>query len=363
MKVKNQLLSLKAYQPGLSTDEIKKRYGLTKVFRLDANENPYGCSPRVAEALSQHLGEMSLYPDGTTLSLRQELAERLEIAPQSLLFGNGLDEVIQIISRALLSPGTNIVMASPTFPQYRHHAIIEGAGVKEIPTINGRHDLEKMRLAIDDQTRIAWVCNPNNPTGTYINETELTTFMEGVPEETLVIVDEAYIDFVSAVDFPNALPLLKRYKNLMFLRTFSKAYGLASFRVGYAVGNPELIQQLEVTRLPFNTNRFGQLAAVAALGDEAFLTECVAGNRKTLESFSTFCDQYGIDYYPSETNFIYIKTNVPNDFYEALLQRGYAVRPFPTGIRVTMPKLDDCEEFLFHMKDIVLGRTRHLRTS
>lgn len=353
MIIKNQLLSLKAYEPGKTVEEIKNAYGLEKLIKLNSNENPYGCSEMVSEAMTMVTEQYALYPDGAATLLRDRVANQLNVNPHGLIFGSGLDEVIQIISRSLLTTGTNIVMASPTFTQYRLHAVIEGADVKEVPTINGIHDLDQMLLQIDKQTRIVWLCNPNNPTGTYVTDTALKTFLEEVPKETLVILDEAYYEFVTAEDYPNSLPLLEKYPNLMILRTFSKAYGLAGFRVGYGIGNPELIQMLEVTRLPFNTNRLGQIAAVAAFDDKVFLGNCLDKNRQGLKEFFVFCDQNNIDYYPSQANFIFIKTNQAHHLFEQLLQRGFIVRPFPNGVRITIGKEEDNKQLLFQLQDII----------
>lgn len=204
------------------------------------------------------------------LNFWTQVAKHLGVKTEQLLFGSGLDEVIQMISRALLHEGTNVVMANPTFSQYHHHAVIEGAEVREVPLKDGVHDLDAMLQQVDDQTKIVWICNPNNPTGTYVEKQKLLSFLESVPKSALVIMDEAYYEYAGAEDYPQTLPLLEKYENLMVLRTFSKAYGLAAFRIGYAVGNTELIGQLEVARLPFNTSTVAQSVALAALEDQAF---------------------------------------------------------------------------------------------
>ncbi|RDI42996.1 histidinol-phosphate transaminase [Falsibacillus pallidus] len=342
MKWKTEILNLKAYQPGKSIDEVKKKYGLEKITKLASNENPFGCSPVVEQMLMEYKPVRAIYPDGYAASLRQTVADHLDVSEKQLIFGNGSDEVIQIISRGLLKPGVNTVMPSPSFPQYRHNAIIEGAEVREIALINGEHDLEGMLNAIDENTSVVWVCSPNNPTGCYINQSSLHRFLSQIPADVLVVLDEAYYEYVVSEDYYDALSLVKEFSNLIVLRTFSKVYGLASFRVGYGVGNENIIQALEPLREPFNTNVLGQAAAAAALQDQEFVENCKRHNRKGLEQFYSFCDEAGLNYFPSQGNFVLIDFNRDGDeVFHGLLAEGYIVRSgkalgFPTSVRVTV---------------------------
>ncbi len=362
MKVKEQLLSLKAYTPGKSIDEVKRQYGLTKITKLASNENPFGCSPKVTETLTSLAGQYALYPDGAAYALRMKVAEHVGVSPNQLIFGSGLDEVIQIISRALLSSETNVVMAKPTFSQYRHHAVIENAEIREVPLKEGCHDLEGMLEQVDENTRIVWICNPNNPTGTYVNEEKLLRFLERVPRTALVVMDEAYYEYATAQDYPQTIPLLQTYENLMVLRTFSKAYGLASFRMGYGIGNEAFIQQLEVTRLPFNTSSLAQVAAIAALEDKEFIESCVKENEKGLKQYYEFCEEHGLSYYPSQANFIFMELGRPGDeVFTELLKRGYIVRSggglgLPSGIRITIGNERENSEILAILKEMVSNK-------
>ena len=190
------------------------------------------------------------------------MAKFLQVEEDQLIFGNGADNLIQIISRSFLFPGKNTVMATPSFSQYKHNAIIDGAEVREIPLKDGEHDLDSMLAAIDDDTAIVWVCSPNNPTGVHIPKDKLTAFLDKVPKQTLVVIDEAYHDYVVADDFHNSIEFLKKYSNLIVLRTFSKIYGIAALRVGYGVANKDLIRVLEPVREPFNVSTLGQIAAL-----------------------------------------------------------------------------------------------------
>ncbi|MCP8968760.1 histidinol-phosphate transaminase [Ectobacillus ponti] len=359
MIVKKQLSTLKAYSPGKTIDEVKRQYGLTKIVKLASNENPFGSSPKVGEALAELPGKLALYPDGAAYALRQKTAGHLGVQPEQLLFGSGLDEVIQMVSRALLEKGTNVVMAKPTFSQYRHHAIIENAELREVPLKDGVHDLEAMLAQVDENTRIAWICNPNNPTGTYVSKEEVQSFAARVPKTTLVIVDEAYFEYASAPDYASALELLPDYENLMVMRTFSKAYGIAALRMGYAVAHADLIGQLEVARLPFNTSAAAQVAALAALEDQQFLQNCVAANQEGLQQYYDFCEKHGLKYYPSQGNFIFMEVGKPGDeVFQQLLQKGYIVRSggglgLPEGIRITVGSKEENEEIIAVLEQVV----------
>lgn len=352
MKWKERLLHLTPYQPGKSIDEVKKQYGLDKITKLASNENPFGCSERVHAVINQSSSNFPLYPDGYASDLRDAMANHLHISPEQLIFGNGSDEIIQIISRSLLGAGMNTVMAAPTFPQYKHNAVIEGAEIREVPLKNGEHDLEGMLAAIDEATAVVWVCNPNNPTGHYLPENCLKSFLEKVPADTLVVLDEAYYEYVVAEDYCESLELLNQYPNVIILRTLSKIYGLASLRIGYGISQPEIIRALEPVREPFNVNRFAQLAATAAIEDQEYLENCKQKNRQGLEQFYSFCNENGLEYYPSQGNFILIDFKTDgNEVFQFLLERGYIVRSgkalgFPTSVRVTVGSKEQNEGVL-----------------
>ncbi|WP_410982911.1 histidinol-phosphate transaminase [Bacillus cereus] len=336
MKVKEQLSSLQPYKPGKSPEQMKEVYGDHSFVKLASNENPFGCSPRVMEKLQKAWHEHALYPDGGAVELRETIAEKLQVQKEQIMCGSGLDEVIQIISRAVLCAGENIVTVGETFPQYRHHAIIEGCEVKEVSLNQGAYDLNAIAKAIDNNTKIVWICNPNNPTGTYIDERKLNEFINSVDDSALIVIDEAYYEYVTAKDFPESIPLLKKHKNLLILRTFSKAYGLASFRVGYAIGHEELIGKLNVVRLPFNVSSLAQKAATIAYNDEEFITEVVRVNREGLEQYESFCKENEIPFYPSQTNFIFLPVDDAGEIYEACAHAGFIIRPFPNGVRITI---------------------------
>jgi histidinol-phosphate aminotransferase len=342
MKVKNQLLQLKPYQPGKSADAVKKEYGLETITKLASNENPFGTSEKAKLAIFECVDSLAIYPDGYSTNVREKIAKHLDVDESQLIFGNGSDEIIQIICRSYLTAKKNTITAWPTFPQYRHNAIIEGAEVREVSLINGKHDLDGMLALVDKDTSVIWVCNPNNPSGTYVDKQELTTFLEKVPSHVLVVVDEAYFEYVTAEDYPETIKLLDTYPNLIILRTFSKAYGLASLRIGYGVASKQLIREIEPAREPFNNNKIAQVAAASAMEDQQFILDCKLKNKQGLEQYYAFCEKHNLTYYKSEGNFILIDFNRPGDnVFQYLLERGYIVRSgnalgFPTSIRITI---------------------------
>ncbi|MGM7701674.1 histidinol-phosphate transaminase [Pseudalkalibacillus sp. Hm43] len=344
MKAKDQVLSLKAYKPGKPIEEVKRELGLTTVTKLASNENPFGCAPAVKEAVMDELDRVSIYPDGYAADIRMKLAQHLQVKPEQILFGNGSDEVIEMFCRTYLTPETNTIMATPTFPQYKHNSVIEGAEIIEVPLMeNGKHDLEKMLHAIDENTRIIWLCTPNNPTGSYITDEELITFMKKVPDHIIVAVDEAYKEYVVADDYPDTIALQRQYPNLVVTRTFSKAFGLASLRIGYGIAHEDLMKVVDPVREPFNTSRVSQRAAITALEHLEFIESCRRKNREGMVLYEAFCAKYHLYYYPSQANFILIdfKTLQGDEVFDFLLRKGYIVRSgnalgFPTCVRITV---------------------------
>ncbi|MCQ2009340.1 MAG: histidinol-phosphate transaminase [Sporolactobacillus sp.] len=352
---KKTLENLRAYDPGPSVDEIKDMYGLKRMIKLDSNENVYGASPNVRNAIIDDALLPELYPDCQNSDLRRELSRRLGIREDRFLFGAGLDEIIVLISRAFLEPGTSMVMAWPTFYEYYCHAQIEGAATKKIPCDqNGKHDWKAMLEAIDETTKVVWICNPNNPTGTYLTKTELDQFVQAVPENVLIVIDEAYIDFVTAKDFPNGLNYLESKENVLVLRTFSKSYGLASFRIGYAIGSLPVIEEIGKVRPPFNNPRLSQVAALAGLKDDTFKEACVLKNREVLSMTTAFLDKKGISYFDTQANFIYIKVAEPKQVALYCKQKGFLINPFQDGVRVTIGTMEDMKLFLQILEQAIL---------
>ncbi|TSB46922.1 histidinol-phosphate transaminase [Alkalicoccobacillus porphyridii] len=364
MQAKPQLYGLPAYKPGKPISEVKQELGLDQVIKLASNENPYGSSEKAKQAIIDAVLNSAIYPDGYSTLLRTKVSEYLGVDGEQLIFGNGTDEVIQFLCRAFLTPKDNTVMANPTFSQYKLNAVIEGAEVREVPlTEVGEHDLEEMLNQIDEHTKIVWICNPNNPSGNYITKEAFESFLKKVPEHVIVASDEAYIEYTIAEDYPDNIPLLEQFPNLVILRTFSKAYGLASLRIGYGVASKELIQVMEPLRPAFNTTTYAHAAAAAAIEDQEFVLHSAKKNRVELEKFESFCQEHSLFYYPSQTNFILIDVGIPGDeIFSYLLSKGYITRSgealgFPTCIRISIGTEKENQGVLQALSQLLEERT------
>lgn len=341
MKPKAHIVNLPVYKPGKPIEEVKKELGLSEVIKLASNENPYGSSKLVHDVIQAELANLSVYPDGSAGELTADLAAHLGVQKNQIIFGAGSDEIIALIARAFLVAGDETIMADQTFAVYKSNADIEGAVSIEVPLVDGTHDLEGMLSKVTDKTKIIWICNPNNPTGTIISQAELSSFMERVPSDVMVVLDEAYYEFVTDESYPQSIPMMEKYSNLVILRTFSKIYGLASLRIGYGVAQPEVISLINQVREPFNTTRFGQVAARAALKDQEFVTFCCEKNREGVTYLQAEFDRLGLHYFPSHANFILVHVGKPAaEMFDALLRQGIIVRPgfhvYPDYIRVSV---------------------------
>ncbi|MBD7986195.1 histidinol-phosphate transaminase [Sporosarcina sp. Sa2YVA2] len=363
MEWKKELSTMKPYKPGRSIEDVKKVYGLKEIVKLASNENPYGCSSDVVEFLTSSTMPFEIYPDGHATILREKLAEKHGVQEEAILFGNGSDEIISIICRALLDNNAHTVMPSPSFPQYAHNAKIEGAAISEIPLVNGQHDLDAHLAAINEQTKIMWICNPNNPTGNLIPHNELISFIHKIPSDILVVLDEAYYEYVTDPAHVDSINLLERFPNIIILRTFSKAYGLASFRIGYAVATPEIIIELNKIRNPFNTNTLAVAVASKALEDDIFIDKCRTLNEEQRKRFNMYACENGLHIYDSQTNFVLIEVPCDaDDATESLLTDGYIVRSgnalgTPGHVRITIGT-EEQNTGLFKAFDRLLNENR-----
>lgn len=351
MKQKEILSHLNAYQQGKQIDEIKEELQLKKLVKLSSNENIYGYSPEVKNVLQTNLPDFNIYPDGHTGEIRTALADFYHVKEDRLIFGAGSEEIIQIICRAFVFNGRNTVMAANSFPQYKHNTLVEGGIAKEIPVLeNGHHDLDSMLAAIDDDTSVVWICAPDNPTGTISSNEALFAFLKACPSDVLVVLDEAYLEFVEEKSRLDTFTYLSDYPNLISLRTFSKAYGLAGLRIGYGIGNTDLIHHLNVVRGPFNTTSIAQLAAVHALEDQQFIKDVADANQQVKADFYQFLDSIDFSYIPSQGNFILIDTPISGlDTFDFLIKNGFIVRPgellgYPNTVRITIGNAEDMKE-------------------
>jgi len=356
MNYKKTIEKIEAYKPGLSEKDIKEKYKIERVIKLASNENPYGASPMIKNIT---LDSIERYPDNYCRELRNKLANKYNVDVDNLILGNGSVEIIQMISRAIIEPDDEVITCTPTFQSYYLETIVEQGKVVDIPiTKDYRFNLGGLINIISPKTKIIYIANPNNPTGTIVTETELRDFMQKVPQNILVVLDEAYSEFVNDKEYPNSVELLKEYHNIIILKTFSKAYGLASFRVGYGISSPEIIKELDKVRLPFNISTIGQKAACIALDDEEHLNKCIENNRKVIELTYKKLDELHIDYIKTETNFIMIDTKKDGKaVHEKLLQNGFIVRPgFPgmdSYLRVTIGLESEMIEFVECLNNIL----------
>ncbi|WP_199614944.1 histidinol-phosphate transaminase [Paenibacillus alkalitolerans] len=361
MKPKAHIMHLPVYQPGKPIDEVKKEFGLTEVVKLASNENPFGSSPKAKQAIVNHLENTHIYPDGASVELTAAVARHYGVGTNQIVFGAGSDEVILMIARAYLSAGDETITADRTFPQYKHNAEIEGATVIEVPLKDGTHDLDAMLAKVTDRTKIIWVCNPNNPTSTIVTAAEVGRFLDKAPNHVLVVLDEAYAEYIVSEEYPDSIALLEKYPNVVTLRTFSKAYGLAALRIGYGIGRPDVIRTINQVREPFNTTGFAQAAALAALEDQAFIERCRDENARGIAYLSGQFGKLGLKHFPAYGNFMLV--DVQRDaktVYEQLLSKGVIVRGghtasigFPSMIRVTVGSEEQNLKFISALEAVL----------
>lgn len=339
---------LQPYLPGKPIDELERELGISDILKLASNENPLGPSSNALRALQDPLQTLALYPDGNGFLLKHKLASVLGIQSEQITLGNGSNDVLDLLARSFLTTGRNAVFSEHAFAVYPIVTQAVGATAKVAAAHPAEHnmpyghDLEAMLALIDSNTRLVFIANPNNPTGTWVTADELERFMERVPHDVIVVVDEAYFEYVDEPEYPNTLLWIEHYPNLVVTRTFSKIYGLAGLRVGYAASSPEVADLLNRVRQPFNVNTLALAAASAAIEDEDQVFVSATVNRDGLQQWMQACEQYTWSYIPSVGNFICI--DVGGDaqpVYDALLQQGIIVRPvanykLPTHLRITI---------------------------
>merc|ERR1711879_396431 len=354
---------LQPYRPGKPIDAVARELGLNEadIVKLASNENPLGPGDAVRAALSGAADELSRYPDGGGYALKETLAEHLSVATEQITLGNGSSDILDFIIRVLVNNDDEVVVSQHAFAIYGLLTVIAGGRVIEVPAQNFGHDLSAMAAAITDKTRIVFVTNPNNPTGTWNTSDELEAFLAQVPESVVVLLDEAYFEYVEEADYPNGIGLLSRFPNLVVTRTFSKVYGLAALRIGYGVSSPELADLMNRVRPPFNTNALAQAAAIAALNDSDYLTDSVAMNKQGMAQLEAAFAQHNLEFIPSVGNFIAFKVPESADamaVYQELQQLGVIVRPIanygmPDYLRVSIGTETENAAFLTALEKVL----------
>lgn len=354
IRVRAALSGLEPYQPGKPAEVVARARGLRDVVKLASNENPYLPLPSVRETIARAIDDVNRYPDDECTDLREALAARLEVEIDHLAVGCGSIDICYQAVLATVDPGAEIVFARPTFDAYRLLADLAGAVTRPIPLREQRHDLRAMADAITEETRLVILCNPNNPTGTAVGRTELEEFLQRVPEDLLVVIDEAYHEFVDDPGFPDGLEVIRRHGNVVVLRSFSKAYGLAGLRIGYGIANPELIAVLRKVHMPLAVNRLAQAAALASLAAEPELRERIAEIVAERARVTEALPVLGYRVSNSQANFVCLP--VPGrseDLAAACEARGVVVRPVgPDAIRVTIGTPRENDRFLTVLADL-----------
>lgn len=360
IRYRKELDGIAVYKPGKPIDEVKRELGLETVIKLASNENPFGCSPKVKEAVVSAMDEINLYPDGNATLLKQAIATKFGVTPDMVLPSAGSDEMVDLISKSFVEPGDEIVMADITFPRYYGTTIMMGGQPVIVPLKNLAYDIEGFKKSITEKTKIVWLCNPNNPTGTMFTEKELVSLLEVIPSTTLVVYDEAYNEFATSEEYPkDSLKFLKTYKNMIVMKTLSKAYGLAGLRVGYTIGDPEILNIINKVRNPFNVTLVTQAAAMAALEDQVFLKKVVDNNTKGKEYLYGEFDAMGIEYAKTQANHIIFNAKKDvNVVFMELLKRGVIIRPqggFETNtwLRVSIGTMEENEIFIRELKEVL----------
>jgi histidinol-phosphate aminotransferase len=359
LKIPLHIQSIRPYSTGKPIEELARETGAEKIVKLASNENPLGPSPLALEALRGALDGIHRYPDGSAYALVKKLSALLAVEPETVVVGNGSDDLIGMLTRALLSPGDEAIMGKPSFLMYDISTRVSGAEPVAVPLKDLTIDLDSFLDRVTEKTRMVFVCNPNNPTGTVVSRSRFESFLEALPDSVVVVIDEAYAEFVRDIDSPRGLDYLGCGKPVVVLRTFSKAYGLAGLRIGYGIMPAAVASLLHRVRQPFTANLLGQVAAVAALDDTAFLDRTVRLTHEGLDFLYHALDQSGIRYFPTQTNFFLIDVERDADeIYRRLLAHGIIVRSmtsydYPTCIRVNVGLSEENTRFIEALRKVL----------
>lgn len=351
------ILDLKAYIPGKPVEEVQEELGLEEIIKLASNETPLGPSPKAMMAVEKELKDINFYPEGPCTLLRREMSKRLDIAKDMITFSNGADNCILLATSAFIDEGDEVVMGDPSFFVYQTATKIMGGKPIYVKLKNHTHDLSAMMDHVGKKTKLIFVCNPNNPTGTIVRKDELDRFVSRLPDHTILVMDEAYFEFASDEDYPDGLTYIKKGNNVISLRTFSKIYGIAGLRIGYALASSEIISVLNRVREPFPVSRVAQAGALAALGDDDYRGRVLKNNEEGKTFLSEELQKMGLICTPSQTNFIFVdlRSDAENVF-QALLKKGIIIRPgslwnCPTCARITIGTPEQNKKFIEALKE------------
>jgi histidinol-phosphate aminotransferase len=351
--------SLTPYVPGKPIAELERELGISHSIKLASNENPLGVSSKVTRALADAMQDLSRYPDGSGFELHQRLAQKHALDPSWITLGNGSNDVLDMVARVFLAPGSESLFSEYAFAVYPISSQAAGAKLVAAPAQNYGHDLDAMLHKMSPNTRVVWIANPNNPTGTWLKHQEISDFLHKIPKSTIVVIDEAYFEYVQEPDYPDATQWLAEFSNLIVTRTFSKAYGLASLRIGYALSHPQVADLLNRVRQPFNVNSLAQVAALAALDDPGFIERSVALNRAGMAQLGAEFEALGLTAIPSVGNFLTLDLGEDAaSLDQALLRLGCITRPLhgyglPNHLRITIGSEQENRRFLEALKEVL----------
>ncbi len=353
--VSENIRSITPYTPGKPIEELERELGISGSIKLASNENPLGPSPKAVAAIKKALVGLNRYPDGSGYYLSQALAKKYGVDVSQIILGNGSNELIELVVRTFIQPGDEVISADPSFVVYRMITQAAGGTNVILPLKNNQDDLEAVVDRIKENTKIIFIANPNNPTGTMNRSDEMGRLMSHVPDHVIVAVDEAYSEYVLRADYPDSLGYLKAGKNVLALRTFSKVYGLAGLRIGYGITTPEIAGLMNKVRQPFNTNSLGQIGAVAALADRKHVEKSIAINSEGKQFLYQSFARLGISYLPTEANFILFEAPVDGlELYDTLLKKGVIIRPMGgKKLRVTIGLPDENKRFVNELEQII----------
>lgn len=359
LSVPDYILSIKPYAPGKPLEELEREYGIADSIKLASNENPLGPSPMAVKAIKNAIGKLNRYPDGSGYNLIQKISEHLGVSPQNIVLGNGSDDIIGMLTCGFLEPGDEAILPHPSFLMYEIMILSAGAIPVVVPLKQLSIDLQAINKSITSRTRMVFLCNPNNPTGTVVFKEDFENFLKKIPPDVIVVVDEAYIEFVRDQACARSIEYLDNDRPLVTLRTFSKVYGLAGLRIGYGVMPDEIANLLNRIRLPFNTNSLAQAAACAALEDTVFFEKVITLIHQGLDFLYDSLDRLGVKYFPTQTNFILIDVCKNADaIYEKMLRQGVIVRSmrsygYPHYIRINAGLHEENVRFIKALEKIL----------
>ncbi|HSH40696.1 MAG TPA: histidinol-phosphate transaminase [Arenicellales bacterium] len=353
------ILDLAPYQPGKPMEELERELGVRDAVKLASNENPLGPAESVAAAVEAGMSGLRLYPDANGFALKEALSAHLGVGANRITLGNGSNDVLDLLARIFVMPGDEVVYAEYAFLVYALVTRATSGRAVVVPARDWGHDLPAMADAVSSRTKLVFIANPNNPTGTWTDAAALEAFLQRVPENVVVVLDEAYCEYVNESAYPNGLDYLDRFPNLVVTRTFSKIYGLAGLRVGYAVASEGITDLLNRVRQPFNVNHLAQKAALAALADQEHVRRCRDLNQRGLARLSGLCDELGLGWIPSVANFLTVEFGErTTEIYQSLLHRGIIVRPvanygMPGHLRITIGTAEDMDRLETALRELV----------